>query len=267
MRKFLLTLIVGFTSLASLTSAEQAFAVQPQPQAHAHNDYEHKRPLLDALDHGFCSVEADVFAIDGELRVAHFRVATKPGRTLEKLYLDPLKERVAKNNGSVYEDPRPFMFLIDFKTDGEKIFKLLKQSLAKYPELFARQDGQKHPPISIVISGDRPIDLICKDKDRICGIDGRLGDLDSKLSRSEMPLISDNWRSHFKWRGNNEIPAEELAKLKEVVTKAHDAGRRVRFWATPEKESVWKVLADANVDHINTDKLADLEAFLKDRKE
>ena len=28
--------------------------------AHAHNDYEHARPLLDALDHGFCGVEADV---------------------------------------------------------------------------------------------------------------------------------------------------------------------------------------------------------------
>jgi hypothetical protein len=27
-------------------------------RAHAHNDYHHPRPLLDALDHGFCSVEA-----------------------------------------------------------------------------------------------------------------------------------------------------------------------------------------------------------------
>ena len=35
--------------------------VVPLPNAHAHNDYEHKRPLFDALDHGFCSVEADVF--------------------------------------------------------------------------------------------------------------------------------------------------------------------------------------------------------------
>jgi hypothetical protein len=35
--------------------------------AHAHNDYLHQRPLLDALDHGFCSVEADIFLVDGEL--------------------------------------------------------------------------------------------------------------------------------------------------------------------------------------------------------
>src|SRR5262249_1980163 len=37
---------------------------QPLPtpliHAHAHNDYEHTRPLFDALDQGFCSVEADI---------------------------------------------------------------------------------------------------------------------------------------------------------------------------------------------------------------
>ena len=32
----------------------------PLARAHAHNDYEHPRPLRDALDHGFTSVEADV---------------------------------------------------------------------------------------------------------------------------------------------------------------------------------------------------------------
>ncbi len=30
-------------------------------QAHAHDDYEHDRPLLDALEHGFTSVEADIW--------------------------------------------------------------------------------------------------------------------------------------------------------------------------------------------------------------
>ena len=85
---------------------------QPQPQAHAHNDYEHDRPLLDALSHGFCSVEADVFAIDGELRVAHDRIDTRPGKTLQKLYLDPLRERVQKNGGRVYKDGPIFTLLI-----------------------------------------------------------------------------------------------------------------------------------------------------------
>ena len=39
--------------------------------AHAHNDYEHARPLLDALDAGFRSVEADVYYAGGKLAVSH----------------------------------------------------------------------------------------------------------------------------------------------------------------------------------------------------
>src|SRR6266571_3355435 len=39
----------------------------PLIHAHAHNDYEHARPLFDALDRGFCSVEADIYLVDGQL--------------------------------------------------------------------------------------------------------------------------------------------------------------------------------------------------------
>lgn len=239
--------------------------VEPQPQAHAHNDYEHDRPLLDALSHGFCSVEADVFAIDGELRVAHDRPDTKAGRTLQKLYLDPLRERVKKNGGQVFKNGPPFTLLIDFKSAGEPTYQLLKKVLGDYRQLLVSTAPDDHPPISIVISGNRPFELIEADQDRLCGIDGRLSDLDSKLSSSLMPLISDNWRNHFKWRGEGEIPAGEKAKLKEAVAKAHAAGRRIRFWATPENEHLWEELAAAGVDHINTDQLARLEAFLKTR--
>src|SRR5438046_202094 len=77
---------------------KQPTPVVPLRQAHAHNDYEHKRPLLDALDHGFCSVEADIFLVDGALLVGHTRLDLKPGRTLEALYLEPLRQR-AKANG------------------------------------------------------------------------------------------------------------------------------------------------------------------------
>ena len=49
---------IAFLSLSAL-----CLGAEPVPliHAHAHNDYQHKRPLLDALDHDFCSVEADVY--------------------------------------------------------------------------------------------------------------------------------------------------------------------------------------------------------------
>ncbi len=107
------------------------------------------------------------------------------------------------------------------------------------------------------------METISADQDRLCGIDGRLSDLQTKMPADLMPLISDNWRTHFRWRGEGEMPADEQEKLESAVQQAHAAGRRIRFWATPENEQFWKVLARAGVDHINTDQLARLEKFLR----
>ena len=76
-----------------------------------------------------------------------------------------------------------------------------------------------------------------------------------------MPLISDRWTSHFRYRGDGKFPESERTKLREIVAKAHAKGRRVRFWATPESETLWQELVDAGVDHINTDKLTMLRDF------
>ncbi|MFI5706300.1 hypothetical protein [Kribbella sp. NPDC051620] len=53
-----------------------------------------------------------------------------------------------------------------------------------------------------------------------------------------------------------------------MVTTAHDAGYRVRFWETPDipgaaREAVWSELVAAGVDHLNTDDLHGLEDFLR----
>ncbi|MEX2112733.1 MAG: hypothetical protein WD845_06075 [Pirellulales bacterium] len=115
-------------SLAALilsADAATVAAVEPLAQAHAHNDYEHERPLLDALDHGFSSVEADIYLVDGALLVAHNRSDVKPERTLQKLYLDPLRQRVKSNGGSVHPGGKPFYLLIDIKSDGETTYAAL----------------------------------------------------------------------------------------------------------------------------------------------
>ena len=79
-------------------------------QGHAHNDYYHKRPLEDALECFFCSIEVDVFLKDGKFLVAHDRVELREDRTLERLYLDPLKKRVLDGKGYVYERKKNYSF-------------------------------------------------------------------------------------------------------------------------------------------------------------
>ncbi len=58
---FVLVLLIAMRAAAQVSRT----AVIALSQAHAHNDYHHALPLLDALAHGFCSVEADVFLVDG----------------------------------------------------------------------------------------------------------------------------------------------------------------------------------------------------------
>src|ERR1700691_195988 len=94
-------------------------AATPLTRVHAHNDYEHKRPLFDALDQGFCSVEADIFLIDGKLLVGHTRAS------LQALYLEPLKQRVVQSGGRVYKNGPPVTLFIDLKTNGEKTYAAL----------------------------------------------------------------------------------------------------------------------------------------------
>jgi hypothetical protein len=254
-----------FVVAVSVSAFAAAVEVAPLKHAHSHNDYLHDRPLLDALDHGFNSVEADIFLVDGKLLVAHVRGDVKPERTLEALYLDPLKKRIDENGGSVFKNGPQFTLLIDIKSKPEPTFAALQKVLANYANMLTTVENGKvrAGAITIIISGERPeLDVNGKDA-RYVGLDGRPSDLASATPAHFMPMISDSWSNQFKWKGNGEMPAEEKAKLKKMVDQAHAAGRVLRFWATPEKESVWRELQAANVDLINTDQLERLEAYLR----
>ncbi|WP_442510224.1 phosphatidylinositol-specific phospholipase C/glycerophosphodiester phosphodiesterase family protein [Novipirellula sp. SH528] len=243
----------------------QTNAAPPLALAHAHNDYAHTRPLLDALDHGFTSVEADIYLVEGELWVAHSQNELKPERTLQSLYLNPLRERVQQNNGSVHGTDDPFYLLIDIKSAAEPTYAALAKTLAQYSEMISVvRDGKLHrKAVSVTVSGNRPLELMTAETVRYAGVDGRLSDLDSRLPSHLMPLISDNWRTHFRWNGKGTISAADQQKLDQTIASAHAQGRRVRFWATPDTAAMWRVLRDSGVDMINTDDLPGLESFLR----
>jgi len=266
--------LCGMHSVAIAEKATASSAPKPLVSAHSHNDYLHRRPLFDALDHGFTSVEADVFAVDGELLVGHERGDLTPDRTLEKLYLAPLSDRVKANGGSVYPTPSRFFLLIDFKSDATTASRLLQPLLKNYRRMLtASDDAKSHAgPVTVVITGNRPefptgpqrkqgsIDPDSVHK--YAGIDGRVSDLASNLSPEIMPMISDNWKDHFKWYGDGPMPSAEQEKLRDIVRKAHDSGRVVRFWSTRDSESFWRELESAGVDLINADNLDRLAEFL-----
>lgn len=247
---------------------------EPRDEAHAHNDYEHDRPLYDAIEHGFTSVEADVWLVDGELLVAHDREDVQSGVTLESLYLDPLTDLVKGNGRSVYPGwDGEFQLLIDIKSDGEATYAAIEEELAEHRSILTRytHGKTKTGPVAAVVSGNRPLESMKSLDQRFGFYDGRASDLTSGMTDDLMPLVSNNWTQLFTWQGVGPMPTAERAKLHEYVRTAHEQGFRVRFWATPDqpgaaREAVWKELHDAGVDHINTDDLAALDSFLAARK-
>lgn len=246
--------------------AGTALAVEPKPltSAHAHNDYEHARPLLDALDHGFGSIEADVWLVEGRLLVAHDLKNVKPGRTLESLYLEPLRERVAQNAGRVYRGGPSVVLLVDVKSEAVATYAALHQVLQGYAAMLTAFRGAtvEERAVTVILSGNRATKEIAAQAVRFVAVDGRSGDLETNLPVTLVPLISDNWQKLFQWRWAGAMPAEERTRLDAFVARAHAQGRKVRFWNTPDRPEVWRLLRDARVDVIGTDDLGGLAKFL-----
>jgi hypothetical protein len=272
-RRVLSVLAMAGALVAIAAPAAQATGryERPLPRAHAHNDYEHTRPLLDALDHGFTSVEADIYLVGGELLVGHDPEDLVPGRTLQSLYLDPLAQRVRTNHGKVFRGSRQqLQLLVDIKNTGAATYSELDRVLRDYRRMLtAYAHGKVRPgAVTVVISGDRPRDLMAAQSVRYAFFDGRGTDLGKGDSPEFMPLISENWNNVFTWQGVGPMPAAERERLHQAIGVAHANGQRVRFWATPDiagpaREAVWRELVAADVDHINTDDLAGLEDFLR----
>lgn len=263
-RHFRLAWICAVTVAACWSISLQA-QIKPLARAHAHNDYEHQRPLLDALDAGFCSVEADVYVVDGDLWVAHDREDLSSDRRLSNLYLDPLLARARANEGKIYPQGPDFYLMIDFKSEAIETYRALKKILVDYREMLTEfgADGTQHKAVTVVISGDRPIELMASESERLAFVDGRLDDLNANTKPSDlMPWVSENWKNHFKWNGRGTMPEKEVIKLDALIKKAHAQGRKIRFWSTPETGAFWRKAYSLELDFINTDRLKRLQSVL-----
>ncbi len=230
----------------------------PHPQAHAHNDYEHIRPLKDALQNGFISVEADVYLEGGELLVSHEK-PLKTASTLQKLYFAPLDSLIKVNHGRIYPGyEKQFYLMIDCKTEAGT-YQAIRKAVSAYPALLC---SAARCPVQIFLSGNRPVDEMIRDGYNGLGIDGRPDDIGKGYSSEMMPVISDHFGNWSSWKGTIPPSNEDLKKIKDLAHRVHAEGKKLRLWAIPDREVAWKALAEAGVDFINTDHLTGLHQFL-----
>lgn len=240
---------------------ELAISTTAFPNAHSHNDYLHEKPLFEALSNGFTSIEADVHLVGSELYLGHWLPQMFPPKTLREFYLEPLHEILTRQNGKIYPTYEGvFYLMIDIKTDSLATYQVLREQLLKYPFF------QCNPHFQVFISGNRALHRILNDSEQVAAADGRLTDLKRNLPSHAMPVVSDNFRKHFKWRGKGVIPEHEKNKLKSLANETHRQGKKLRFWAIPDQPNAWQTLLEAGVDFISTDDLARAEQFFQSKK-
>ena len=232
---------------------------------HSHNDYNNERPLLDALGNGMVSIEADIFLQNGQLLVGHDLHELQQDRTLEKLYLQPLAELALDDQLQIDS----IILLVDIKDDGEASYQALKKVIAPYHHLLSEvNNGQLiQRQVTIILSGDRPIETVQSEKQRFVFIDGRLNGTNLQASPLLIPLISDNWNNYFKWRGSGEISTDEQQKLREIIGNCHAQKKLIRFWGipgeAPKSEKFWTLFLAEKVDLLGCDCPACLHNFIQ----
>lgn len=246
----------------------QTFSVgNPLPLGHSHNDYIQERPLWEALENGFTSIEIDIFtAADGSLRVSHIPFALLQKPSLEKLYLAPLQQLIDTQHGHVFPQDTSvtLTLMIDLKGKGSVTYPILKKVLEPYKSyltIYEKGKLVKKGPLRIMLSGSRPMELLRAETEQWVCIDGSIG-ADYSGSNIYVGRQSAPFSAYFKKRASGKLTEEETQELKRLVAKTTQNGTEIRFWAAGNKPTRWQALKDAGVTVINADKLKQFKRWV-----
>ena len=253
-------LIAGLYFLCPRTNAQ----VLSLPHAYAHNDYWHKRPLLDALDNGFTHVEADIYLRHSRLVVSHNPPFLGHRRTLEELYFRPLLQRFTSDGEGQQSPLDTVVLMIDIKSKGVRTIKALNRLLERYkPVLTSCEDGKLTiRNLTLVITGHRPMGWLEKDGPRYLFVDAELNRLDRRRTLPDLYITAScKYSRLISWKGRGQIPSSDQQRLLALVGRAHAMGAKVRLWGSPDNTPVWNFLMRCGVDLINTDRLVALRDY------
>ena len=257
MKKILIVLI----AFLGLTTAKAQYTTL---NAHSHNDYAQQTPFYLACNARFGSIEADIWAIEGELYVAHNKAEISREKTLDLLYLQPIAELFQKNGGKAWHDsPATFQLMIDLKTAVEPTLSLLTEKLRKYPQLFDPSVNKN--AVRVVITGNRPAPSLFSEYPKFIYFDGNVSKKYDAEQLKRVALYSENLAQFTLWRGTESIPEKEELRLRQLIDSVHGIGKKIRFWNAPDTSDAWKVLMKMKVDFINTDHIPELSSFLNSK--
>ena len=232
---------------------------------HSHNDYWRRAPLLEALDAGCISIEADVFAHNGELAVAHDRNRIQDNKTLTAMYLEPLAKIVRERKKIYPEDPRPLILMIDIKSNWSETLPVIRKVLTPFRDVLHEPAGTYTGEGGIQITTSGAGAGRKRISDKVAAVDGRPDDLGKGILAKDMPVISFSFRSRFSWSMKKPLSQEEIDSLTLLVDTARKEGKILRLWGAPDNPAMWDTLQKCGVGLINTDQPKSAAKHLQNR--
>ena len=237
------------------------YAQYTTQNAHSHNDYANDIPFLTAYYAGFGSVEADVWAVNGELMVAHEEKDISSERTLNELYIQPIVKKFKTNGGKAHaKNDNSLQLVIELKTSVEPTLSLVIHQLDQYPEVFNRKVNKN--AVQVIITGNVPLPARFDQYPEYIYFDGDVHQSYNQDQLKRVPLFSQNLKEYTLWNGKANIPPVEFGVIRHLVDSVHQLGCKIRFWDAPDFINAWMTLIDLKVDYINTDKITKLSKYL-----
>lgn len=240
-----------------------AAAAQPPVLIHSHNDYAQRVPFYQAYAQQVSSIEADVFLHDGQLLVGHDVEDLRADMTFEALYVEPIVTLFARNGGRAFRDSdQTLQLMVELKSETDPTLRAVAALLGRWPEVF---DPEVNPAaVRVAVTGRVPAPEAFDRYPRFLGFDGAW-DADYTPEQLErIALISTNLRDFSQWNGKGTIIPAEKERLEQVIDRAHEQGKPVRFWNAPEGTTVYYTFYDMGIDYINTDSPEVCAAFFAD---
>ena len=240
-----------------------AAAAQPPVLIHSHNDYAQRVPFYQAYAQQVSSIEVDVFLHDGQLLVGHDVEDLRADMTFEALYVEPIVTLFARNGGRAFRDSdQTLQLMVELKSETDPTLRAVAALLGRWPEVF---DPEVNPAaVRVAVTGRVPAPEAFDRYPRFLGFDGAW-DADYTPEQLErIALISTNFRDFSQWNGKGTIIPAEKERLEQVIDRAHEQGKPVRFWNAPEGTTVYYTFYDMGIDYINTDNPEVCAAFFAD---
>lgn len=254
---FRLGLLFAALCICATAAAERPMLI------HSHNDYCRRAPFWQAYAQQVYSIEADVFLHNGQLLVGHDVEDLSPELTFEGMYVEPLVTLYKRNGGRAWKDSdEPIQLMVELKSETEPTLRAVTALLDRYPEVF---DTTVNPDaVRIAVTGRVPAPEEFGNYPAYVLFDGEWDRNYTPAQLERVALVSANFQDYSQWNGKGSIIPVELAKIEQIIDRAHAWGKPVRFWGAPEGTTVYYTFYDLGIDYLNTDRPEVCAGFFDD---